>query len=184
MIKINLLPEEKKKRKKKKEAKPYPKILVTIGSVTLFTFLLAGAGVYLLKLNISQLTKQTESNKAAIANLKKKTEEVKKYEKLNKDFEQRNNLIESLRKNQSVPVRILDDVSAMIPEGVWLNSMNYKDKDVVIEGHAFTNIDVVAYVANLKRSVNITDLNLDESRQTEVEKVSVYKFKLSFKVKV
>jgi Tfp pilus assembly protein PilN len=184
MIKINLLPEEKKKRKKRKEAKPYPKIVVTIGTVTFATLLITGGAVYFFKSNISQLKEQTESNKAAIANLKKKTEEVKKYEKLNKEFEQRNNLIENLRKNQSVPVRILDDVSAMIPEGVWLNSMNCKDKDIVIEGYAFTNIDVVAYVANLKKSVNITDINLDESRQTEVEKVSVYKFKLSFKVKV
>jgi len=46
------------------------------------------------------------------------------------------------------------------------------------------NIDIVSYVENLKKSVNFTDVYLEESKQVEFEKVPVYKFKLNFKVKV
>ncbi len=119
-----------------------------------------------------------------MASLSKKIAEIKKFEKLNKELEQRSTLIETLRKNQAIPVRILDEVSSVIPEGVWLNSLAYKENGVSMEGFAFTNIDIVSYIDNLKRLGSVSDVYLEESRESEVEKVKVYKFKLSFKVRV
>ena len=119
-----------------------------------------------------------------MASLAKKINEVKKYEQLNKDLEGRSKLIESLRKTQSIPVWILDHLSSVIPEGVWLNSVSYVGDGVSLEGVAFTNQDVVSYVENLKRSGNITDVYLEETRESEMEKVKVYRFKLNFKIKV
>ncbi|MBI3592921.1 MAG: PilN domain-containing protein, partial [Nitrospirae bacterium] len=133
---------------------------------------------------VSQLRAQSESNKTMIADLSKKINEVKKFEKLNKELELRAGLIETLRKNQSVPVRILDEVSNIIPEGVWLNSLAYKDNGVSLEGTAFSNIDIVSFVDNLKRSVNTMDVYLEETREADIEKVKVYRFKINFKVKV
>ncbi|MBT9139292.1 MAG: hypothetical protein DDT31_01876 [Syntrophomonadaceae bacterium] len=75
-------------------------------------------------------------------------------------------------------------MSAAIPEGVWLSSMTYKENGVRLEGYAFTNIEIVTYVENLKRSENFIDIYLEESKQVEFEKVQVYRFNLNFKVKV
>lgn len=180
MIRINLLAE----KKKKKRAKGLANFLVAIIIVSGTALLIMGLVSFLLKSSVSKLKVQSESNKAKLTDLNRKINEVKKYEKLNKEIEQRNAIIETLRKNQAVPVKILDDVSTVMPEGIWLASMSYKDNGVGLEGYAFTNIDIVSYVENLKKSVNFTDVYLEESKQVEFEKVQVYKFKLNFKVKV
>jgi len=180
MIRINLLAEKKKKKRVKGPANFLVAIIIVSGA----TLLIMGLITFVLKSSISKLKAQSELNKAKLTDLNRKINEVKKYEKLNKEIEQRNALIETLRKNQAVPVRILDNVSSAMPEGIWLASMTYKDSSVGLEGYAFTNIDIVSYVENLKKSVNFTDVYLEESKQVEFEKVQVYRFKLNFKVKV
>jgi type IV pilus assembly protein PilN len=180
MIRINLLAEKKKKKRVKGPASFLVAIIIVSGAA----LIVMGLVTFLFKSSVSKLKAQSESNSTKLTELNKKINEVKKYEKLNKEIEQRNALIETLRKNQAVPVRILDDVSTVMPEGIWLASMSYKDNGVGLEGYAFTNMDIVSYVENLKKSVNFTDVYLEESKQAEYEKVQVYKFKLSFKVKV
>jgi type IV pilus assembly protein PilN len=181
MIRINLQTEKKKKKKKIKGPANFT---VAFAVVTVTTLIVMGAVFFFMKSAVSKLKAESESNKGKIAALKKKMDEVKKYEKLNKEIEQRNNLIEGLRKNQSVPIKILDLVSMAIPEGVWLDAMTFRDNAVSIEGHAFSNPDIVTYIDNLKRMQDFTDVYLDESREAEIEKVKVYKFKLNFRVKV
>lgn len=183
MIKINLLPEAARKVKKKKAKGPSSYMLLLAG-IPLVTLLVMGGGTFYLKAEVSKLKDQSEANKAVVASLAKKISEVKKYEQINKDLEQRSKLIETLRKSQSIPVWILDHISSVIPEGVWLGSLTYIGDAISIEGVAFTNQDVVTFVDNLKRSANITDVYLEETRESDVDKVKVYRFKLNFKVKV
>ncbi|NTU43005.1 MAG: PilN domain-containing protein, partial [Nitrospirales bacterium] len=77
----------------------------------------------------------------------------------------------------------LEIVSSRLPAGVWLTSLSYKDNGVTLEGIAFTNNDIVSYVDNLKTTPDLTEVYLDESRQAEVASVSVYRFRLNFKVR-
>ncbi|MFO0751763.1 MAG: PilN domain-containing protein [Thermodesulfovibrionales bacterium] len=179
MIRINLLVE---KRKKKKAAAP-SRLLVLLAVVVAGALLSMGSATVLLKTAVSRLTAESEQNAATLAGLSKKIGEIKKCEKMNKELEQRSGIIEVLRKNQSVPVRILDEVSSVLTDGVWLSSLSYKDNAVALEGHTFTNSDLVAYVNNLKRLTSIFDVYLEESREAEVEKIRVYRFKLAFRVK-
>ena len=181
MIKINLLTE---KRKKKKRARGPANFLITIAAVSLAALLVAGIATLVFKTSVSRLRAESEADKEKVAGLSKKMDEMKKFEKMNKELEQRSAIIETLKKNQGVPVRVLDEVSREIPEGVWLNSLAFKDNNINVEGFAFTNNDLVAYVENLKRLSDMSDVYLEESREADVEKVKVYKFKLSFKVKV
>lgn len=177
MIRINLLP-----FKRKRKAKPLPTIVV---SATLIVVLLAVALLYLFFYFNSRLKSteaQFETNKQRVAELKKTIREVEDYEKLNKTFEERSRLIEQLRKNQNIPVMILDDVSRNLPRGIWLLAMSVAGDTVSIEGHAFSNSEVVAYVDSLKGAKRFSDVYLQETMQSEIEKIPVYRFKLTFKV--
>lgn len=180
MIRINLLPEKKKKKKIKGPAN----FAIQIAIVTVATLLAVGLATAWLKLRVSQLKTEIETNKATMADLTKKINEVKKYEQLNKEIQQKSSIIETLRKNQSVPVKILNDISMTLPSGVWLSSLVYKDEGIDLEGYAFTNFNVVNYVQNLKKLDNLTDVYLVESRESEIEKKRAYKFKIIFKVRV
>lgn len=179
MIRINLLPVKRKKR-----AKPLPTFVV---STTLITVVTVCALVYLFYYYNSSLRSTQEhfnSNKQKINELKNKIREVDNFEKLNNTIEQRTKIIEQLRKNQNVPVKILDELSRELPKGVWLRSLTVSGNNGSLEGFGFTNSDVVAYVDNLKGSKLLTDIYLQESRGIEMEKIPVYQFKLTFRVTV
>lgn len=181
MIRINLLAE---KRRKKKEIKKETNFLLKIGIFTLGSVLIfLGITIYL-RFNLSQLKKESVTNKATIAELQKKIQEVKRYEELNKEIIRRSSVIETLRKNQSIPVKILNDISLSLPDGVWLSSLNYKEEGSDIEGYAFNNSNIVTYVEKLKRLDILRDVYLVESKEAEVEKTKVYNFKITFNVKV
>ncbi len=184
MIKINLLPGEKKAKKKEAVQSPARKFLTVILAVAVATLLIMLGVTYYLGYTQDELKKQYESNKVMVTQLQQSIQDVKKFETLNASIQQKTNLIENLRKNQAVPVRILDEVSSVLPEGVWLTSLLFKDNHIVIEGFAFTNLDIVSYIDNFKRSPIISEASLDESKYDEINKVQVYKFKLNFKVKV
>ena len=183
MLKINLLA-EKRAKKEQVKATPAKKFLNLILIVTMAVLLVMGGLVYYFtSYQKDSLIKQLENNKNVMAQLQKKIVDVKKFEALNASIEQKTTLIENLRKHQAVPVRILDEVSSVLPEGVWLTSLAYKDNIVRIEGVAYTNLDIVSYVENFKKSAIITEVSLEESKYEEIDKTPVYKFKLNFTVK-
>ncbi|HSW64896.1 MAG TPA: PilN domain-containing protein [Dissulfurispiraceae bacterium] len=177
MIKINLL-EKTKEQKTQKTATP--KFLVTLGLVTGGVLALAVAAVFGMSWHVSSLKDQSEANKKQIAQLKQKITEVQRYEKINKEVEQRVNLVDGLRKNQAAPVRLLDEVSSILTsaEGVWLTTLSYKADSVSAEGFSFTNENLVSFVDGLKRSPKISDVYLEESSRATQDKMPVYKFKL------
>jgi type IV pilus assembly protein PilN len=179
MIRINLLTE---KRKKKREVKKEANFLLKIGFITAGTLLVCIGITTFLRFNISSLKNEMESNQAVLADLQKKAIEVKRYEELNKEIAHRSSIIEALRKNQSIPVRILNDISLSLPNGVWLSALNYKQEVSDIEGYAFGNANIVNYVENLKRLGSLKDVYLVESKESEFEKTRVYKFKISFRI--
>lgn len=190
MIRINLLTERKQKKQKKTEVpfageakKPIP-FLALLGIVTGVTLLIVVLVVVFLKMKVSDLQSEYTSNQAKITEYKKKIDEVKKFEALNKAIQQKSNLIETLKKNQSVPVRLLDDVSKLMPDGVWLTALSFNNPQVTIEGVGYTNMDVVSFVDNLKKSTAYSDVYLEETKQGTVDKTEVYNFKLNFKVKI
>lgn len=181
MIKINLITEKKKRKKLKIKGPANLAMALIIANIA--ALVVAGLVTFLFKGKVSQLRSQSDANKATLAGLSAKAKEMRKFERLNKEIEQAAAVIEILRNNQSVPVRILDEVSSIIPEGVWLNALSYGDNGVSLEGFAFTNMDIVAYVENLKMSGNMTDVYLNETQETDIDKVRVFRFKLNFKVK-
>ena len=176
MIRINLLPT-------KKILRIPPVFLYGSISVVILVVLLLSSGLYLSN-KVSNMLAEVSVKEKRLADLKLAINEIQNYEKDNKEVKDKTLIIEQLKKNQVVPLRLLDGVSEMLPKGVWLTSLTDKQGLINIEGYAYTNDDLVAYVRNLKGSKYFTDVMLIESRQTEIESFSVYKFKLTFSIQV
>ncbi len=180
MIKINLLPVKKKKKK----AKPVPGFLVATVIVTAVTIVILAYAVYFMNSRLSERKATIASNDRTIEDLARKIKDVENYEKLNATYQKNKEIIEQLGKNKTMPVKVLDEVSALLPPGVWFTTMDIKGTDISLAGMAFTNSDVVNYVNNLKHSSFFTEVYLQESVQAPAEGMSAYAFKLTFKVKV
>lgn len=181
MIKINLLP-VKKKRKPKVEIPKIPILPMVL--VTAVTLIAVGFVWFTVESKISKLKTEKASKEKTLADLKTKIKDVENFEKDNKKLEEKKNIIEQLKKNQSGPLRLLDELSSCLPERVWLSTLNESGGTVSVEGFAFSNSDIVIFVNNLKGSKYLSDVGLIESKQTAQEKVPVYNFKITCKVKV
>ncbi len=179
MIKVNLIPV-----KRKKKAKPLPTFLIITVIVTVGVIIVMAYLTFFFSSRLSAKKTQFAANEKKIAELKEKIKAVESFEQLNKTFQQRNEIIEQLSKNRSVPVRLLDEISNLLPNGIWFQTMTVSGDNISIDGYGFTNTDIVSYVDNVKNSKIFTDVYLQESKSTEIEKIPLYVFKLTFKIKV
>ncbi len=179
MIKVNLLPVPRKKK-----PKPIPSVVMVSILVTVVVAVILAYLAFFYSSRLADRKNQFDANERKIAELKEMIKAVEDFEKRNKTFRERNDIIEQLSRNKSLPVKILDEFSALLPSGVWLQNMTVAGGSVSLEGYAFTNNDIVSYVDQIKNSPLFTEVYLQESKSVDVEKNPVYMFKLTCKVKV
>jgi Tfp pilus assembly protein PilN len=101
------------------------------------------------------------------------------FEKRRKLLETRINVIESLKKNQSGPVQVLDLLSDCIQrsEGVWLKDLAQKGNLITVNGTAMGSPDAVAdFITNLTRVGNFKNVNLVNLQELD----SKYSFSITF----
>jgi len=179
MIKVNLLP-----FKRKKKAKPLPAFLIASVILTVIVCVIMAYLAFFFSTKLSEKKSQFAANERKIAVLKDQIKAVDDFEQRNKMFKDRNNVIEQLGKNKSVPVKILSEIASLVPKGIWLQNMSVSGTNIIsMDGYGFTNAEIVTYVENLKASPLFTEVYLQESKSLEKEKISCYMFKLTCKTK-
>jgi len=180
MIKINLLPTKKKPPKKVIDLQQQVILAVLV-------LILVGIGMGFLwtRLNsqIVELEHKKSTAEARVRDQDNMLKEVTNVEGERKKVSDKIGIIEQLKKNQGGPVRLLDELSKALPEGVNLASFSESGGSVSIDGDAFTNEVIVRFVENLKAVAYFTDVNLAETSQSSMEGIETYKYKISFKYK-
>ncbi len=89
--------------------------------------------------------------------------QVQKFEARKAQLTQRVTLIEQLRRGQSAPVHVIDEISKSMPERLWLTEIKQVGSDFTMSGFAASLPSVSDFVANLeatkwfKRPVEILD---------------------------
>ncbi|MBF0564639.1 MAG: PilN domain-containing protein [Nitrospirae bacterium] len=185
MIRVNLLLVDRRARKKKKPPLAMPLIAVGIVAVAIVSLALAAYAYVYLNNKVERLTLEKSDKTARLTDLKKKIKDVEDLEKVTRTIEDKTKLIEELRASQSIPVRILDEVSRLLPENVWLTTMELSGASLAFSGVAFTNDDVVVYVNNLKGSRIFTDVYLKVTKSSTERgdtEIPVYIFDISMSV--
>ena len=177
MIKINLLPSKKKPARKITDLE---KQLVMGGLI--FAAVVVGM-LFTWNLLNNKIASLEKAKLAAEARLREQDvilKEVKNVEDERKKVMEKIEIIEKLKKNQSGPVRLLDEISNAIPQGVNLVSLTESNNSVGLEGEAFTNEDVVRFVERLKASRYLAEVMLLETSQSKKEGIDIYKYRLQF----
>ncbi len=88
-------------------------------------------------------------------------QQVQQFEQRKAQLQQRVVLIEQLRKGQTGPVHMLDQISRALPPMLWLTELKQGPNDVTIDGKCTTLTGISDFVANLeatgyfKRSIEI-----------------------------
>jgi type IV pilus assembly protein PilN len=156
MIRINLLTTE---RKAKKSLIPFHFVgqKMTVGCTAI---LLTALG--LIAWRYVALGRESTQLDAAIAAAQQETgrlhsviQQVQQFEQRRAQLQQRVVLIEQLRKGQTGPVHMLDQVSRALPPMLWLTELRQNDKvpgEVTIDGRCTTLTGLSDFVANLEAS--------------------------------
>ena len=110
--------------------------------------------------------------------LKAKVKEVERIERDNAVFEGKRKVIEQLKTQQGGPVRLLGEISRLLPPRVWILSLSEKSGKMSMTGMAHTNADVVDFVLGLQRSPLFKEVVLVETHETQEQETAVYAFSL------
>jgi type IV pilus assembly protein PilN len=106
--------------------------------------------------------------------------QVQKFESRKAQLQQRVTLIEQLRRGQSGPVHVLDEVSKAIPERLWLTDMGQKGDVFTLDGMTTSLTGLTDFVSNLEASswfakpVDIIDSQVQPNDKTG----DIYKFSI------
>ncbi|MBI4772762.1 MAG: PilN domain-containing protein [Deltaproteobacteria bacterium] len=146
MIRINLSPRKLEKRRENLRLQVW---------VYLLTMTMAVAVCFLLYRNAAEKTAvlrlEEEQAQARSKELTRIVETQKELEKNRKYIEKKQELIFSLARKRSVPIRLLDELStSLIPDRVFFLSLDMRGAGVRLNGMATDNETITQYVKRLE----------------------------------
>jgi type IV pilus assembly protein PilN len=155
MIRINLLAVERKVAKKKVVLFQSGQS-VTLGCVLVLVAAVAFVGwrYWALGRASVQLDEDIAAAQRETARLQSIITQVRQFEERKVQLQQRVALIEQLRKDQTGPVHMLDQISRALPPALWLTGVKQgaTPDEVVIDGQSTTQTGVSDFAANLEAS--------------------------------
>jgi type IV pilus assembly protein PilN len=183
MIRINLLAVERGPvgKKTKKSAGVTAAQRVTIGAalILLSTVVTVGWWFWSLRAEGIQLDQDIARAEVEANQLRSVLASVQKFETRKAQLQQRVSLIEQLRRGQTGPVHILDEISKSLPDRLWLVSMSQRGDDFTIAGQTTSLTGVSDFVANLeatrwfKKPVEIVDSTVEQTANGDLVRFTV-----------
>src|SRR6188508_3285747 len=140
MIRINLLATER--RAAKAAASPGIQAgqkMMVIGSLVLvLTVVGVGWRYWAIGQEKAQIAREIDAAKREEARLQEILKQVQEFENRRKVLEARLALIDELRKGQTAPVHMIDQISKALPDMTWLTAMSQDGYTLTIQGRCLT----------------------------------------------
>ena len=156
MIRINLLATERRAAAGKVASSPGIQAgqkMMVIGSLIL---VLAVVGIgwryWAINQEKAQIARAIETQKREEARLQEILKQVQEFENRRKVLEGRLALIDELRKGQSAPVHMIDQISKALPDMTWLTGMQQTGYTMQIQGTCLSLTSLSDFIGNLEAS--------------------------------
>jgi type IV pilus assembly protein PilN len=156
MIKINLLPfrAAKKRENIKRQMTVYGLVVV---------LLLAGMAYFFIQLSsqLAQLQDQQQKLKLELDGHEKTLARIAELEKKSKEIKSKLDVIKDLENKKTGPIRLLDEIAMAVPKDkLWLTSLSETAGVLKITGTAMDNETVALFMTNLEKSPHVTSVEL------------------------
>jgi type IV pilus assembly protein PilN len=188
MIRINLLAAEREKQPRKAAALGFDirqKVTLVCSLILVATALGVGWWWWMLDRESARLTNEISAAERETARLKTILTQVAQFETQKQQLQQRVTLIEELRKGQTGPVHLIDQLSRAMPEMLWLSSLSQDGGEITVDGRCTTLTALSDFVSNLERSgyfrrpVEILDSQVEQVPGSSSELIK-FQLKASF----
>lgn len=163
MAHINLLPwREEERRRKKKEF-----YSVVAGSAVLMAVIGLATHIFIAGM-IDFQAARNEFLQAEIRMVDAKIKEIQELETKKEQLISRMRIIERLQSNRPEVVHLFDELIRVVPEGLYIQSLEQKAKKLTIKGQAQSNARVSAFMRALEESEWFTApaLNVISTKQS------------------
>jgi type IV pilus assembly protein PilN len=133
---------------------------------------------------------KASSLKSAIADIDRETKtynpilaKMKEIESSKKELERKSAVIDKLKADSSLTVRVLDEVANIIDnERMWLLDLNQQGGALQLNGVALDNQTVAEFMDNLKLSSFVTSVDLTDSSLKKIAGRDLKSFSLACSV--
>lgn len=161
MIKINLLPADKRKN----EFPTWKLYRICAYALLIVAVVLWGYHLAMFKYTSSRLTDVN----ATIASMQVWQERFDKAQAENAEINKRNTIVRNLSKDRVVWSRFLAELGNVTPYGCWLQSVQQSDKpeQLTLECKALKMDDVVKFIEVLQKRPDIADVQLVRATETK-----------------
>jgi type IV pilus assembly protein PilN len=170
MIRINLLARERERAPRKPVFARGQQITVASTLILVVAALLVGWWYWSLRKDAAKIDEEIAAAQQETARLRSLIVQVQQFETRKTQLQQRVTLIEQLRRGQSGPVHLIDEISRSLPDMLWLTELKQNGADLTISGRCTVLTALSDFVGNLeasgwfKKPVEIVD--------SQVERVS------------
>lgn len=178
MIRINLLSVDRERTKRGALIPAAQRVTIVASLIILTTFLGIGWKFWSLHQDSVRVDDELAKGEREMQQLRSVLAQVQKFESSKAQLQQRVTLIEQLRRGQSGPVHMIDEIGKALPERLWLTEMTQKGDDVVLAGMTTSFTGLSDFVANLetsawfKKPIDIVDSQVT----TDAKNGDIFKF--------
>ena len=152
MIRINLLTVDRERAKRKAKFQVGQKITVACSLILVAAALVVGWWFWSLQRSSADLDQQIVDAERETQRLQSVIQQVAQFEARRAQLQQRVTLIEELRKGQTGPVHLLDQISKALPEAMWLTDLRQAGSELTIEGRCTSLNALSDFVSGLEAS--------------------------------
>jgi type IV pilus assembly protein PilN len=168
MIRINLLNVERKAVKKAGGSfQAGQKITILCSFIVIVAALFVGWRFWTVQQDSARLDRNIVDAQQETARLKTILQQAQEFDQRKTQLQERVVLIEELRKSQTGPVHMLDQISRALPPMVWLTNLKQTDQSVTIDGRCTALTSLSDFIVSLeasgyfKRSIEIVSSQTD-----------------------
>ena len=165
MIRINLLPfrAARKKENVRRQISIYFLSVSFASLLVIYSWITMGQ-------KLSSLKKERAAKEKRLESYQDTLKKIKSLEARINEIRGKLKVIDSLEKNKTGPVRLLDDLANAVPEGkLFLKSISEKDGKMTLNGTAKDNDTVAFFMDNLKSKERITSVYLVSAKRNQIK---------------
>ena len=152
MIRINLLATERKAKAASPGIQSGQKMMVIGSLVLVLTVVAVGWRYWALGQEKAAVAREIDAATREEARLQEILKQVQEFENRRKLLEARVALIDELRKGQTAPVHMIDQISKALPDMTWLTTMTQNGYTLTMQGRCLTLTSLSDFIGNLEAS--------------------------------
>jgi type IV pilus assembly protein PilN len=130
------------------------------------------------KTKIAQLNSRLRELENKNSSAKKSVDEMNRVREQESILQKQILVIENLRKDRLLEVKLLDLIQKQIPPKLWLSKIELKDKAINFHGTASTDVELTTFMDILSKANLVSQVNLVRSSEQANAGIIVKKFEV------